>query len=265
MRPERVARVLVGLLLLLLILGPIFANGVDLLVNWLWFNQEGFRVIYTTTLKSQIALSGYTAFGFMAIVALNIWIARRLAHRAGYRVYHDVIELPGLDRFSSIFRWVIWIGVFVIGFFVGEWATGHWLEYLFALRPVHMGQADPLFGIDLSFYMFRLPFVWFLYHLAVFTLVVCLLTAVFVYLMEGGVTVTARGPIVSRITRTHLIVLGGLFFVLMAYRCRLAMYDLLYSPRGTLYGAGYADIAATLPVLKILAGALPFDGGGAGA
>jgi len=252
MKPERLARLLVGLLLLLLVLGPIFANGVDLLVDWLWFNQEGFRVIYTTILKSEIALSGYAGLGFMAVVALNIWIARRLAHRVGYRVYHDVIEIPGLDRFSAIFRWVVWIGVFVVGFFVGEWATGHWLEYLFALRPVPMGQADPLFGIDLSFYLFRLPFIWFLYHLAMVTLVVCILTAVFVYLVEGGVTVTARGPIVSRTTRAHLMVLGGLLFVLMAYRCRLAMYDLLYSPRGMIYGAGYSDIAATLPVLKIM-------------
>jgi uncharacterized protein len=46
--------------------------------------------------------------------------------------------------------------------------------------------------------------------------------------------------------------LGGLFFVIFAYRARLAMYDLLYSPRGVLYGAGYTDVNATLPVLKIL-------------
>jgi len=252
MRPQRLARLLVGLLLLVLVLGPLFANGVDLLVDWLWFNQQGFRVLYTTTLKSQIALSGYAGLGFMAVVALNIWIARRLAHRAGYRVYHDVIEIPGLDRFSAVFRWIIWIGVLVVGFFVGEWATSHWLEYLFARRPVIMGQADPLFGIDLSFYLFRLPFVWSLYHLAVFTLVICFLTAVFVYLVEGGVTVTARGPVISRFTRSHLMVVGALFFLLMAWRSRLAMYDLLYSPRGTVYGAGYADVAATLPVLKIL-------------
>jgi len=125
MKPERLARLLVGLLLLLLVLGPIFANGIDLLVDWLWFNQEGFRVIYVTILKSQIALSGYAGLAFMAVVALNAIIARRLAHRGSYRVYHDVIEIPGLDRFTSIFRWVLWIGIFVVGFFVSEWATGH--------------------------------------------------------------------------------------------------------------------------------------------
>jgi uncharacterized membrane protein (UPF0182 family) len=33
---------------------------------------------------------------------------------------------------------------------------------------------------------------------------------------------------------------------------RLGMFDLLYSARGIIYGAGYADVNATLPVLRIL-------------
>jgi len=97
-----------------------------------------------------------------------------------------------------------------------------------------------------------LPFVLFLSHLAMATLIACILTAVFVYLVEGGVTITPRGPRVSRVASAHLMILGGLFFVLMAWSCRLSMYDLLYSPRGTVFGAGYTDIAATLPVLKLL-------------
>ena len=63
---------------------------------------------------------------------------------------------------------------------------------------------------------------------------------------------TQRGPVVARATRAHLMVLGGLLFLLIAYRIRLAMYDLLYSPRGVVFGAGYTDVHATLPVLKLL-------------
>jgi len=83
-------------------------------------------------------------------------------------------------------------------------------------------------------------------------LIVCLLSAAFLYLVEGGVSVTPRGPNVSPYARAHLMALGALVFVLIAFRCRLAMYDLLYSARGIIYGAGYSDVVATLPVLKIL-------------
>jgi uncharacterized membrane protein (UPF0182 family) len=47
-------------------------------------------------------------------------------------------------------------------------------------------------------------------------------------------------------------VLGGILFLLIAYRIRLGMYNLLYSPLGVVYGAGYADVHATLPVLRVL-------------
>jgi uncharacterized membrane protein (UPF0182 family) len=243
---------MVGLFLFLLIFGPLLSNAIHLLVDWLWFGQQGFRVLYSTALKAQIALSGFAGIGFMLILAVNLTIARRLTLQSGYRVYHEVIEFPALDRFRTVFRWVIWVGVLLIGYMVGNWATGHWLDYLLARHRVVMSESDPLYGINLGFYLFRLPFVWFLYHFALVTLIFCLLSAIFLYLVEGGVTVTPRGPIVSRQARAHLCILGALLFLLIAYRFRLAMYGLLYSPRGALYGAGYSDVHASLPIFWIL-------------
>ncbi len=250
-RQDRLARYLVAALLLVLVLAPILSGGVDLLVDWLWFGEVGFRVLFTTPLKAQIALSGIAGMGFIVVVGLNLLLARALAHRQGYRVYSEVIEVPGLDRMSSLFRWLIWVGVFLLGYMIGQWATTHWLEYLLARNALDVGQIDPLFGLDLGFYFFRLPFLWFLYSLGLLTLIGCLLSGVFLYLVEGGVWVTPRGPALAPPVRAHLMVLGGLLFVLIAYRLRLGMYDLLYSPRGVLYGASYTDVHASLPVLWV--------------
>jgi len=252
MRNDRKPRLILALVLLLLVLIPIISNGVDLLVDWIWFKQEGFRVIFTTILKAQIALSGIAGMGFIVITGLNLLLARGLARSPRYRVYSEYIDFPSLDRFSAVIRWLIWAGVLLVGYVVSQWGIGHWPEYLLAKHPAVMGQADPLFGIDLGFYLFRLPFYRFLYHLALVTLVACLLSTVFLYLVEGGVWVTQRGPAVAPSARAHLMVLAALLFVLIAYRVRLAMYGLLLSPRGIIYGAGYADVHATLPVLKAL-------------
>ncbi len=251
-RRDRLPRLILALILALLVLAPLFTSGIDLLVDWLWFRQEGFRVIYTTILKSQIALSGLAGVGFIVVVGLNLLLARALAQRHGSRVYREVMDFPALDRFRTLFRWLVWVGVLLVGYIVGQWSTSHWLDYLLARHALPMGEQDPLFGIDLGFYLFRLPFWWFLFSLALAILISCLLSSVFLYLVEGGVWVTPRGPSVAPSARAHLMILGGLLFVLLAYRLRLAMYDLLYSPRGIIYGAGYTDVHASLPVLWVL-------------
>ena len=251
MPKNRAPRIILALVLFFLIVLPLFTNGVDLLVDWLWFKQEGFRIIYRTTLLTQIRLSGLVGVGFMAVTALNLLIARGLARRHGFRVNGGIIEFAALDRFGIAVQWLIWAGVLLIGYLVGQWGMTHWLEYLMAKHPQILGQQDPLFGIDLGFYLFRLPFIWFLYYLALAAVIVCILSAVFLYLVEGGVWVTPRGPKVMGAARAHLMALAAVLYVVFAYRVRLAMYGLLYSPRGLIYGAGYADVHATLPVLRV--------------
>ncbi len=252
MAKNRGPRIIVALILFVLVFLPLLTNGVGMLVDWLWFNQEGYRVIYLTILKAQIDLSGIAGIGFLAIVGANLFFAHTLSQRQGFRVYGEFIEFQPLEKFGVLFRWLIWGGVLFAGYIVSEWGMGHWLIYLRARQVPWMGVADPLFGRDLGFFLFQLPYTWFLYHLALIIVVCCLLSATFLYLVEGGVWITPRGPVIARAARAHLMALGGILFLLIAYRIRLAMYDLLYSPRGMVFGAGYTDIHATWPVLRIL-------------
>jgi uncharacterized membrane protein (UPF0182 family) len=252
MAEKRGPRIILALVLFFLIFLPLLTNGIDLLVDWLWFKQQGFRVVYLTILKAQITLSGIAGMGFIIVAGLNLLVTHTLARRQGYRIHDEYIEFPALTRFTGLLRWAIWAGVLFVGYVISQWGMTHWLAYLLAQHVPVMGQADPLFGIDLGFFLFQLPYTWFLYHLALVTLICCILSATFLYLVEGGVWVTQRGPVASRAARAHLMVLGGILFLLIAYRIRLGMYNLLYSPLGVVYGAGYADVHATLPVLKVL-------------
>ena len=253
MKQDRIQRLVVAGVLFLLIVAPLFTDGVNLLVDWLWFGAQHYMVLYKNILFAQIGLSGMAGIGFMVLVGANVLVARSISSRYGYRVYHGAIEMPpGLDRFAEVFGWLVWVGILLVGYAVGQWASFHWQDYLLAKNGVTMAQTDPIFHIQLGFYLFHLTYHWFLYHLILVTLIACLLSAVVVYLLEGGVWVTPRGPAVAPTARAHLMVLGGLLFVLLAYRARLAMFDLLYSSRGLIYGAGYTDVHATLPLLKVM-------------
>ena len=58
---------------------PLFGSGISLLVDWIWFAEEGFGVIYRTTLKAKIAMSGWASLGFFLFAGVNILIARSVS------------------------------------------------------------------------------------------------------------------------------------------------------------------------------------------
>ncbi len=252
MNQDRRARYLLAFLLFLLVIAPLFAGGLRLVVDWLWFRQEGFRALFTNILRAQIELSGLAGVGFILVVGLNVLVARALSQHYGYKVRADTIELSVLDRFTTMVRGLIWVGVLLVGYGISHWGMAYWQEYLLARHPVSMGHADPLFGLDLSFFLFQLPFRWFLFHLLLVTVLACLVSAVVLYLVEGGVWATPKGPQMAPAARVHLMVLAAVVMALLAYRVRLGMYGLLFSERGVIFGAGYSDVHATLPVLKVL-------------
>src|SRR5262249_45129354 len=50
----------------------------------------------------------------------------------------------------------------------------------------------------------------------------------------------------------HLSGIVTAFLLLFSFHYRLEVFDLLFSERGVVFGAGYTDIKAQLPVLRIL-------------
>jgi uncharacterized protein len=266
MRQYRLALLIAALFVIFVIVAPLFSVGIGLLVDWMWFSHIGFREIYITILETQVGLGVCCGAGFLLLTGLNLWAAKGVARRSGYLVIGRMIEFPAMERFPDVFRGMLWFGLVLAAWAVGQWSATHWNEYLFAAHAVSMTRTDPIFGISLSFYLFRLPFLFFLYHLALAILVVSVLTAALRYLIEGGVWISPRGLGLDRNARRHLMVLGGLSFLLFAWRARLGMYDLVYAPTGLVYGAGYTDIHVSWPVLWILLGlcavaAIAFFGG----
>ncbi len=252
MRPYRLALVLAALLVIILIIVPLFSVSIGLLVDRLWFNHLGFREIFVTVLGTQLALGVCCGVGFLAVAGLNFWVAQDVALRSGYRrAITRMIEIPAIEKFPSFLGRLIWLGLVLVAWMVGQWAAGHWGTYLLATHSVPITRTDPIFRISLSFYLFRLSFLFFLYHLALIILVISLLVAALQYFISGGVWVSPRGLGMGRNARRHLMVLGGIFFLLFAWRARLGMYDLVFAPSGLVYGAGYTDVHVGWPVLWI--------------
>jgi uncharacterized protein len=251
MQQRRLALLIAALFVIFLIIVPLFSAGIGLVVDWMWFDYTGFREIFITILKTQTLLGFFSGVVFLLIAGLNLWAAARVAHRSGYLTIARTIEFPAVEKFPVVFRRLLWLGLIFVAWLVAEWAATHWKDYLFATHAVPISQTDPIFGISVSFYLFRLPFFFFLYHLALLVAAFSLVTATACYFIEGGIWISPRGLGMGRNARTHLMILGGVFFLLFAWRARLGMYNLVYAPTGLVYGAGYTDMHVGLPVLWI--------------
>jgi hypothetical protein len=111
---------------------------------------------------------------------------------------------------------------------------------------------DPVFGHDVGFYVFSLPLWQRLVDVAFLLLGVTLVATGLVYFLGRVLVLTARGPVITRRGRAHLLVLLAALLAVRAFDFHLDRYGLLYSQRSVVTGATYADVHATLPALTVL-------------
>jgi uncharacterized protein len=139
----------------------------------------------------------------------------------------------------------------------GVWGwlmSKQWLVVLAAWHPTTFKQTEPLFGQDISAYIFTLPFAEVLEHwligLGLYGFVAVLLT----YLLSGDSLSSARFQGFSVPQQRHLAGVGAGALLVLAYSFWLSRYELLYSLRGVSVGASYTDVAVQLPLYTLLSG-----------
>lgn len=222
-----------GLLLLLWVgLGILAITGLAAFyVDLAWFAELNALPVLWTRVIARWGL-GLGAFLFaLAVTGSNICSCWRGATLTG--------------------AWVIAIGL--SGFFAGS-LSNHWFTLLLWLNQGPVGESDPIFNRDLSFFLFSLPF-WETLQQWCFNLVLLTLIAVvLIYLVELGLSEQRLTLALSLYAQRHLLILGGSLFLIRAWGHWLDRYELLYSTRGVVFGAGFADVHATLPATTLMSG-----------
>lgn len=127
--------------------------------------------------------------------------------------------------------------------------SSHWTEILLSLSPTRFVQHDPIFGQNISFYLFRLPvlelFDFWLAALSTLTL----FSVALIYLLANHTLEQGRFVGFTSTQQRHLHALGGMSMVSLALSNWLDRYEQLYSTTGANYGANYTDVHVELPVL----------------
>ncbi|BAY76773.1 hypothetical protein NIES25_32300 [Nostoc linckia NIES-25] len=128
----------------------------------------------------------------------------------------------------------------------------NWAKVLLYFHPTPFNSTEPLFGQDISFYIFSLPF-WQLLELWLMGLFLYGFVAVaLTYLLSADSLSQGIFPGFTQKQQRHLYGMGGLLMLLVAFSYWLSRYELLYSTRGVSYGASYTDVTTQLPAYTIL-------------
>ena len=242
----------VWFLLAFLVLG-IVGQAVPLYTDWLWFQEVGYTHVFTTVLS----LRGWLVLGLGLTVWIflfaNLWLAARTAPPDVLWELEDQLGLPGRASIEPLIRRLLLPVTAVIALIAGARGSAAWDTLAEFLNATPFGRTDPIFGRDLGFYFFQLPFWRLLYGWGITLAAGALVLTAAVYVLQRSLVLTARGPRLAAAARTHLLALGAVLLVLRAAGFWLDRFDLLYSPRGAVFGATYTDVNAALPVLNVLA------------
>ncbi|MBI4245982.1 MAG: UPF0182 family protein, partial [Candidatus Rokubacteria bacterium] len=241
-----------ALLLALLALGLV-GQVVPLYTDWLWFQEVGYAQVFLTTLGLRGSLFAAVALGVLVFLYANLTLAARTARPDVLWELEDQLGLPGRVIIEPLIRRFLPIVLAVISLVSGLRASGRWETVLAYRNAVPFDAVDPLFGRDLAFFVFTLPFWHLVTGWALALVVGTLVLTVAVYVLQRSIVLTQRGPRLAAGARTHLLALGALLLALTGVRFWLDRFELVYSPRGIVFGASYTDIHASLPALGVLA------------
>ena len=238
----------------------------SIVVDWAWFSSIAYVGVFWTVFATKAALFVVVFVVSTLLLWANAALALRFTSRRPLRL--PVAFDPGFATFQaspgpwagsyglqpSPFVWrLLTVAVAVIlGLLIAWGETGRWDLVLRFISQAPYGQNDPLFGKDISFFLFSLPFYVALKNFLLWILLLASLMAGSIYFLHDDISLDSPAWSVSPSAIAHGSALLGLYFAVKAWSYVLDRYLLLYDDNGVVVGAGYTDVHVELPVLWLL-------------
>jgi len=253
-------RALTVLAVILFILFVLFFNRIiNFAINVEWYTEVGYLSVYFTKL---------IAIGTLMVPLLIIFFGTITLYYRSLRKnivkWRKVVEVdPVRDKLEK--RLFYGLNLIVSIILSYSFAVSYWYRILQFKIAVSFGQKDPIFGLDVSFYVFRLPLIQSLFS-SLLSLLLLLLAITFL----SYFIVTARNTLdgtlrmkkvpdfktlqndVIKFAGKQLAVVAFLFMITLSIGYVLKALSLVFSSTGVTYGASYTDVHVSLVFYKII-------------
>ena len=227
---------------------------VGLYTDSLWFRQLGYSSVFWTRLATDVIVRAIAAVIGGVIVLVNLWIVTRQLGPVQVRRRYGNLEIS-----EQIPRKLVNTGIILAAILGGWWLSGvrfggtASLTLLTWLRKTPWGAADPLFGNDISFYVFTLPVLFQIVEFFLLVVVWSLVLSMLGYALVGAVRVRANRFEIEPSARLHALVLVAALLVVIGIRFWIGRYGILMNGSGFTGALGYTDVHARLPAQRFIA------------
>ena len=255
-----------------LIIGFIVAT--QIYTDVLWYDQLGYLGVFVR--ENLIRLISFTVAA--VVMASAVWVSLFIAYR-GRPAEHptpraaqeresrtggqdpmadlQAIFSQNMRRYQESIepmrRALMVLVPLLIGLFTASTIAAQWDTLVLFLNRESFGMEDPEFGLDLSFYVFTLPFLRLVLGFLMTTVIFSGLAGLLMHYLYGGLQVSEKGVKTTRTFKVHLGVTAALLLLIQAVNFWLARYGTLQSESGSWAGALYTDVNAVIPTNGILA------------
>ncbi len=244
--------VLIAFFILLLI--GIFGFNEWVIEYW-WLDELGYSIVFWQIKKVQfLLLIGAFIISFLYLGINTRVLIRNLKHvkLPALQVQDRQIELGQPSTLKKIRR-ILMVFAALISVFLSLAFFFQWDRFFLFNWSKPAGEVDPIFGHDIGFYLFELPFLELLQSsLAGLTFIATVFILV-AYLSMGMVgRQNRRGLTIAAPARKHLGINIGIWLLMISIGLFFDRYGLLFKSSGVVYGPGYTDIHVVLPAIWIM-------------
>lgn len=149
----KVKRVLkVSIVIIVLAIALLFLST-NFIIDLQWFKEVNYLNIYLVKLKA------------IAILSISIFIVSFLILYMYFKsLRKNVLAIIGNEHLK-LYNWLTLGGNFILSLILSIIISAtNWLEILKFLNSKSFNQVDPIFNMDISFYMFKLPILKSIYN-----------------------------------------------------------------------------------------------------
>ncbi len=222
--------------------------------DWLWFGETGYQRVFLTELTTRGWLfSGGLLLAFLVLLfnlrhALAgmpptpvLWVGQPAVP----------VTLPGRPQLQRLVALVSAVAALPLAF----QASSLWLPIQMWRNAVPFGQADPVLGHDVGFYVFTLPVAGALGTWLLLLVALAAVGSIGIYVLGGRIAMSPRdGLTIGPTVRRHLALLAAAAFLMLAFEAWLSPPRQLISGGPLIFGASYTDVAIRIPAARVLLG-----------
>jgi uncharacterized membrane protein (UPF0182 family) len=215
----------------------------------LWFKEVGYISVFTKVLTARFVVAFMGGLFFFVLTFINLQAV--LWGRRNLNVVGGVI-MPVPLTLSRPTTGYVALASLIVGILGGLAAYTQWHVVLAHFNATPFNIQDPVFGKDVGFYIFNLPFITLIQqHLWVASFASLIVSGV-AYFIFGDLWFSPRRLAIDQRARIHLSILTAILFLLKAWDHQIDIWNLMYSSGGVAFGASYTDIHAQAPAYRLL-------------